>query len=162
VIQKMKKRDRQDPWARLEHALVKRCVERSCTLHIRPGEARILKCDLLNNPVGFNRNMPMSDFLVFSRSRSSFMGPVEIKSGKFRVDKVRSQLENGAKHALYLSKGLPGFRSSHLLLVLVASRFGNELDQIRLRDPVQINGARYTIRPLRCGSKLADIVKRTQ
>lgn len=154
-----KKRDEPNPWTRLEHALVKKCADRSCKLRIKKAEARILKCDMLNPSMGLDRKSPMSDFLVFSKPSGSFMGAVELKSGSFKVEKVRIQLENGAKLALHLAKKLPDFRSSTVFLILAANRFGNDLDQMRLQDPVLINGTKHKIRPCACGSKLADMVK---
>lgn len=149
---------RQNSWARLEHALVQRCAERSCKLLIRKEGAHILKCDMLNPSMGLARGIPMSDFLVFLKQIDSFMLAVELKSGKLKVDKARTQLVNGARLAIRLAKELPDFRSGNVFLLLVANDFGNDLDQRRLKDPVSLNGAKYEIHTCSCGSKLSIMV----
>jgi len=101
----------------------------------------------------------MSDYLVFSRMPGSFMCIVEIKSGKFKTAKVISQLANGARHALLITKKLPSLGSRPVLLVLVADRAGSDLDQKRLQHIVRVNGLKCKIYPCPCGSRLANIVK---
>lgn len=144
----------------LEHASVERCAERGCRFLIGKNKVRIIKCAKLGSATKIDPSLPMSDYLVFSKSGRFIIGVVELKSGGYKISHVRSQLKNGARNALLLSKDIPDYDNAHIFLILVRKRSLKRIDEQRLLNPLYVNGIKCKIHTCYCGSKFANLVTR--
>jgi len=117
-------------------------------------------CAKIKSPA-FDRSLPMCDYLAFSPQNKSFLGVVEIKSGSYKVNHVRSQLEKGANRALLITKSMRGFKNARMFLVLVRNRSLKRIDEQRLLKPVLVNGLKCKIHACGCGTRLSSVLERS-
>ena len=136
------------------HAVVKRCDENCRINMLRRPRAIILKGERLGGMHG----QKMCDCVIFRDDSKIVL--VELKSKNIEPGSIREKLTNGAHAALEIWSEVSD-KAPTLFFTVVAKSFADHAAYLRIsRDRITIGNQRYAIKTARCGSSIAEIVKK--
>ena len=129
----------------------------SVSLEGAPESRIVIDLDKPSSPL--SGNMTRCDNLVFAEERAeeNWFTPLELKKGGLKPSKVVAQLQAGADAAF---KAV-GSHSVNFQPVAVGR--SHRVDRTELKKPankVRFRNQRRTVRVMRCGERLVDVLKR--
>lgn len=136
------------------HAVVERCDENCRINMLRRPRAIVLKGELLD----CMRGQKMCDCVIFRDDSKIVL--VELKSKNIEPRSIREKLTNGACAALKIWSEVSG-KAPTLFFVVAAKSLSNHAAYLRIsRDRITIGNQKYAIKTVKCGSGIAEIIKK--
>lgn len=137
-----------------------RLRKEGCTVYLNgaPTDRVVVDLDKPSSPL--SRSDTRCDYLVFAEEpgqRALFV-PLELKKGRLRPSRVVAQLRAGTNAAVEAV----GSRSVHFLPVAAvgSSHRANLTTLKKYANRVSFGNQRKTVRVMRCGGKLVDVLQR--
>ena len=122
-----------------------------------PESRIVIDLDKPSSPL--SGNMTRCDYLVFAEERAeeNWFTPLELKKGRLRPSKVVAQLQAGARAAVEAV----GSRSVNFVPVVASGGRSHRADLTKLKEAkVRFGDRPKTVRVMRCGGRLVDVLKR--
>ena len=136
------------------HAVVERCDENCRINMLRLPRTVILKGERLGGMHG----QKMCDCVIFRDDSKIVL--VELKSKNIEPGSIREKLTNGAYAALKIWSEVSD-KTPTLFFAVAAKSFADHAAYLRIsRDRIIIGKRRYAIKTAKCGSNIAEIVKK--
>ena len=142
--------------------ITRRCREEGCSLSLSGTSQQAFAIDMNHDDAPIDQNQTHCDFLfVGSRDRETeeWVVPIELKRGAIGADEARDQLQAGADAAECLVPNELPLR----FLPLAVSGSVKRAERAKLRKSsheIRFRRRRVLIERVRCGSPLADILRR--
>ena len=142
--------------------ITRRCREEGCSLSLSGTSQQAFAIDMNHDDSPSDQNQTHCDFLFvgsLSGQNEEWVVPIELKRGEIGASEARDQLQAGADAADQLVPHGLDFR----FLPLAVSRSMNSAERAQLRKDshkIRFRGRRVLAERTRCGSQLADILRR--
>ena len=142
--------------------ITRECREQSCSLSLARTSQQSFAIDMNHDESPVDQNQTHCDFLFvgsLSGRSEEWIVPIELKRGAISASEARDQLQAGAEAADQLVPHGLAFR----FLPLAVSGSMNSAERAQLRKNshmIRFRGRRVLIERVRCGSQLAETLRR--
>ena len=144
--------------------ITRRCREQGCSLSLNGTSQQAFVIDMNHDDSPIDRNQTHCDFLFvgsLSGKTEEWIVPIELKRGAIGADEARDQLQAGADAADCLAPNELSPEPEFLPLAVSGRLAQAERAQLRKSSHmIRFRGRRVLVERARCGSQLADILRR--
>lgn len=129
---------------------VGQCARDSCSVRVRGYLEKYVLVNIDCSALGIPRDEIRCDYILVAEiTQTTWIAPIELKSGRIKGAHARSQLEAGA---VLLDSWLPEDALCRFVPILARKREPHPLDLAQLRQGVNFRGKKVQIVLLDCGT----------